>query len=474
MKKSNPTCIKIRFDRLLGTCLLHCIALGISLTGFSSHAQSIGIPIEQTNPNFTLTAVRSGLGSGYESYLFYVQNNTAREYEIVVQIDLELACEGTKSFKLGVNSIVHLRANEKFTPSKDYVHNYFGNKDCAIPEGKSYTLFKSLRYSISSVVDKSRENEEAAAGKNDQQHQQQKMEAERKKNEQIRKEQPDRQKSAQDQDGQKKLQNPAALQGRAQPNTQYQPVQKSPEEQQSQYREKLAADRAYYAQREQTINKGISDMTSLISGYIQQNRADKERKEALEEQRALEEQQRQYELSLKISGRKNALQAVPGKDIPLASQEKAQTLYYFIYSHNALESEYGASACISNVFEVGRYNDGTRAYTATVKNEISGLTPYTETLHGYYYTLDQAEQKRSELISSLQNYGVMINNITYKGKPGAARAAQTIENQGPNYGNLIEKPAKPDMRPANAAAPKNQADKSIQKQPEKNYGTIIK
>ncbi|MDP5200242.1 hypothetical protein [Flavobacterium sp. DG2-3] len=469
MKKSNPARIKIGFDLLLNACLRHCIALGITLMGFSSHAQSIAIPIEQTNPNFTLTAVRSGLGSGYESYLFYVQNNTAREYEIVVQIDLELACEGTKSFKLGVNSIVHLRANEKFTPSKDYVHNYFGNKDCAIAEGKSYTLFKSLRYFISSVVDISRENEDAAARKNAQQ--QQKMEAER-KNQQIRKEQQDQQRSAQ-QERQEKLQNPAALQGQAQPNIQRQPVQSSPAEQQAQYRQKLAADRAYNAQREETINKGVSDMTNLISGYIQQNRADKERKEALEEQRALEEQQRQYELSLKISGRKNAFQALPGKDIPLASQEKAPTIYYFIYSHNGLESEYGASAYVSNVFEVGRYNDGTRAYTATVKNEIAGLTPYPETLHGYYYTLDQAEQKRSELIGSLQNYGVMINYITYKGKPGAAGAAQTIENQGPNYGSLIEKPAKADLRPADAAAPKTQAAKSTQKKPEKNYGTII-
>lgn len=471
MKKSNLTYIKIRFDRLRSACMWHLFTLSIALMGFSSHAQRIGIPIEQSDPNFTLTAVRSGLGSGYESYLFYVQNNTGREYKLVVNIDLELACEGTKSFKLGVNSIVHLHANEKFTPSKDYVHNYFGNKDCAIAEGKSYTLFKSLRYSISSVVDISKENEDAAARKNAQQQQQ--IEAEREKKEQIRKEQQDKQSSVAQQPGQEKLQNAAALQGQPQLNTQRQPVQKSPAEQQAQYQQKLAVERAYNAQREETINKGVSDMTNLISGYIQQNRADKERKEALEEQRALEQQQRQYELNLKISSRKNAFEAVPAKDIPLASQEKAATIYYFIYAHNGLESEYGAAAYISNVFEVGKYNDGTRAYTATIKNEIAGLTPYAETLHGYYYSLYQAEQKRLELIASLQNYGVMINNIAYKGKPGAVRASQTIENQEPNYGNMIEKPAKVDMRPTNGTAPNTQVDKFKQKQPEKNYGTII-
>ncbi|MFD1605270.1 hypothetical protein ACFSJW_01610 [Flavobacterium artemisiae] len=459
---------EIHFNLQLSNCLLYLFFITSSLLSFSARAQRIGIPIEQTNSNFTISAVRTGLSSGYESYLFYVQNNTSREYKIVVHIDLELACEGAKSFNLGVNNVVHLRANERFTPSKDYVHNYFGNKDCAIAEGKSYTLFKSLHYTITSVVDVTKENEEKAAKKNAEQEQK-KIEEQRKNAEQIRKQQEYQQSSAK----QQIQQNTVTQQVQYQTGREYQPAQKSPAEQQAQYQQKLAVERAYNAQREETINKGISDMTNLISDYVQQNRADKERQEALQEQREAEQQERQYQLYLKTSSRINAFAALPAKDIPLASQEKAASIYYFIYSYNDLGSEYGAAAYISNVFEIGKYNDGTRAYTATIKNETAGLTPYAETLHGYYYTLKQAEQKRSELINSLQIYGVTINNLLYKGKPGTATVSQTAENQEPNYGNIIEKPAKIDMRPTNGTAPKNEVDKFIQKQSKKNYGTII-
>ena len=473
MKTSNLNYHKkgIHFNLLLQTYLLYFFIFSITLGSLSTHAQSISIPISQIDSNFTITAVRTGLSSGYESYLFYVQNNTNREYKIVVNIDLDLACEGTKSFNLGVNNVVHLRANEKFTPSKDYVHNYFGNKDCAIPEGKSYTLFKSLRYTITNVIDVSKENEEKAVKKNAEQEQR-KIEEDKQKTENIRKQQ-EYQQSLGNQAGQEKQQNPVTQQLQRQPNTQYQSTQKSPAQQQAEYQRNLAIERAYNAQREQTINKGISDMTNLMSDYIQQNRAEKERQEAQKEQRELEQQERQYQLYLKTSNRKNAFATVPAKDIPLSSQEKAISIYYFIYSYNDLDSEYGATAYISNVFEIGKYNDGTRAYTATIKNEIANLTPYTETLHGYYYTLKQAEQKRLELINSLQSYGVTINNILYKGKPGTASTSQTIENQEPNYGNIIEKPAKVDVRPTNGTAPKTEVDKFMQKQSKKNYGTII-
>lgn len=470
--KLNYHICNLRSNQVFHKNLMNFLLLSFLLLNFSASAQSKNIPIVQTDSRFTITAMRTGLSGGYESYLFYVQNNTNREYKIVVNIDLDLACEGTKSYNLGVNNVVHMRANEKFTPSKDYVHNYFGNKDCAIPEGKSYTLFKSIRYTITNIVDVTKENEEKAEKKNAEE-QQKKIEEDRKKTEQIRKQQEDQQRLSKQQAEQEKQQNAVSQQPQYQSNTQYQSTQKSPAQQQAEYQRTLAIEKAYNVQREQTINKGISDMTNLMSDYIQQNRIEKEKQEALKEQRELEYQERQYQLYLKTSNRKNAFAALPPKDIPLSSQEKAVSIYYFIYSYNDLDSEYGATAYISNVFEIGKYNDGTRAYTTTIKNEIDKLTPYTETLHGYYYTVKQAEQKRLELINALQSYGVIVNNIIYKGKPGTSSVKQTIENQEPNYGNLIEKPAKVDVRPTNGTAPKTEVDKFIQKQSKKNYGTII-
>jgi hypothetical protein len=257
-------------------------------------------------------------------------------------------------------------------------------------------------------------------------------------------------------------------------NTQEQKVKPNTIDPQAQYAQNLEGQRKYLAERTEIITKGVSDLGNLVGGWIQQNQADKARKEALEEKQAEEERQRQYSLYLKTSNRKNAFSELPAKDIPLSSQEKATSIYFFIYAYNNLDSEYGATAYISNVFEIGKYNDGTRAYTATVKNDIANLTSYNEILHGYYYTVKEAEQKRQELINTLLSNDVSVNTIFYKGKPAAVNTSATIsEKQESNYGTLINAPAKVDARPNNGTAPNSQVDKFKESQ-SKNYGTIIK
>ncbi|MBP1225944.1 hypothetical protein [Flavobacterium sp. 1355] len=442
------------------------------LLSLSAFAQRMNIPVEDADSRFTLSVQRSSsLAGGSEYYYFYIQNNTSREYELNIQITLELACVGTKTISLrsGVSNVLHLSPNARYNSENQAQFIYFGKKDCAVSLGNNdYTLYKSISYSIGNVHDISKDKEEAIAKK--------KAQEDRKKADELRvKQQKEEQNSiAKQQAEQQRQQTITSYKTDQSAATQQQPESQRLADQQAQYARNLEAQRQYQAERTESITKGVTDLGNLVGSWIQQNQADKAKKEALEEQRAEEERQRQYALYLKTSSRKNAFAEVPSKDIPLISQEKASSIYYFIYAYSNLDSEYGASAYISNVFEIGRYNDGTRAYTATVKNDIENLSPCAEVLHGYYYTSQQAEQKRQELIAVLQSSGCTVNNIFYKGKASIAKAGSiTAEKQESSYGTLITAPAKIDTRPNNGTAPNSQVDKFKESQ-SKNYGTIIK
>lgn len=432
----------------------HFLILLILLTTINVFAQRINIPVAQADSRFTITAERTGVRSGSENYYFYIQNNTNREFKIVVSIEVDLACDGTKHWLLGNNDIIHLQPNEKYSSSsRGEVFTGFANKDCAISEGNNtYRIFKSLRYSVSNVIDVSKKKEDELAKK--------KADDNQKKTDQLN----------------KQLENQKPItkqQNQQQSNTQNQTVNPNIVNQQNQYAQNLEAQRRYQTEQTEIITKGVTDLGNLVGGWIQQNQADKERKEALREQREAEERERQYQLMVKATNRINAFSQLPSKDIPLSSQEKAASIYFFIYAFNDLNSKYGGSVYISNVFEIGKYNDGTRAYTSAIKTEIANLTPYTEVLHGYYYSKEQAEEKRQTLINTLQNNDTYINNITYKGKPTTKNVSNTTnEQQTPNYGNMIGAPAKIDTRPTNGTAPNGQVDKFKEKQP-KNYGTKI-
>lgn len=196
---------------------------------------------------------------------------------------------------------------------------------------------------------------------------------------------------------------------------------------------------AYEQNRQENIkrsNETISAVSGAITDYIYQQ-AEEKRKEREEEEervaREYEQRMAEYErkvaIETKINNRKTALAEFPAKDIPLGSQEKAASIYYFIYAYdNSINNEDGAVVYVSNVFEIGRYKDGTRVYTAALKNDVARLTPFAEVLHGYYYTEQEAEELRQALISVLQDTGVAIKNIDYMGKPAAINDAAKEED----------------------------------------------
>lgn len=188
----------------------------------------------------------------------------------------------------------------------------------------------------------------------------------------------------------------------------------------------------------------------------------------------------------KINNRNIIINKFYAKDIPLSSREKAPKIYYFIYAfdNNNLNQEYGATIYVSNVFEIGTFNDGTRAYTSKVKNEIINLTPYNEVLHGYYYSEAEAENLRESFINLLKSNGVSINNIFYKGKPSTKTTTINNDSKTTNeskYGktiNINDQNLAPatlnDHKPTEV--PKRNIEKATEEEKKKQskYGKTIK
>ncbi|WP_140937638.1 hypothetical protein [Sphingobacterium lumbrici] len=266
-------------------------------------------------------------------------------------------------------------------------------------------------------------------------------------------------------------------------NLQQQQEQQQKAQQQANYEKAIAYEQKRQESIQQT-NEVVGAVTDAITDYLNQQAEEKKRKQEAEErrlEREYEQRMAEYErktaIEAKINNRKTAIAEFPVKDIPLGSQEKAVSIYYFVYAYdNTINNEYGATVYVSNVFEIGKYNDGTRAYTSTIKNEITNLTPFAEVLHGYYYTQQEAEQLRQTLISILKNNGVAINEVNYKGKPATVKNAET-ENTTPKanqskYGKTINLAPATLNDPTPSEVPKQNLEKAKEK--ESKYGKTIK
>lgn len=208
------------------------------------------------------------------------------------------------------------------------------------------------------------------------------------------------------------------------------------------------------------IVEGVGEIVDLFRANRELDRKEEERKTAAEERRKLEEAAAQQ----KVDNRKIIINKFQPKDIPLGSKEKASKIYYFIYAYNnTINNLYGSALMyVSNVFEIGTYDDGTRAYTATINKEIENLTSFTEVLHGYYYTQQEAEKIRESFISLMQNNDVYFTDIYYKGKPTTSTIKSNEAKQENFWGETA--PAK-----INTAKPSELPQEEQKKETKKNF-----
>lgn len=131
------------------------------------NSSSKSVQVHNPDARFTMRVEKiwSNMG-GQEEYRFYVQNNTSQEFKLTINVTLDLACVGTKSFDLGIGAwqpetkaqgrIVYLRPNGRFEPRDDYFHMYSGGVDngraCRLTDGDSFTLLNGIQYNITSVI----------------------------------------------------------------------------------------------------------------------------------------------------------------------------------------------------------------------------------------------------------------------------------------------------------------------------------
>lgn len=148
---------------LITSLLIVCLSVDIYSQGNTNPKT---VFVNQVDPRFTLSVERLWLTQGKEEYWFYVQNNTSQEYKLTINITLDLACVGTKSFDLGIDAwrsetktngrMVYLEPNGRFGPKNDYFHYWYGGVDngkaCRLKDDDSYTLFKGIQFNISSVI----------------------------------------------------------------------------------------------------------------------------------------------------------------------------------------------------------------------------------------------------------------------------------------------------------------------------------
>lgn len=205
-------------------------------------------------------------------------------------------------------------------------------------------------------------------------------------------------------------------------------VQKILDENNRQFEQRLGIKS--YANDTEMVNdiaKGVGEIVDLFRANRELDRKEEEQKRAAEESRKLEEAAAQQ----KVDNRKIIINKFQPKDIPVSSKEKASKIYYFIYAYdNTINNLYGSALMyVSNVFEIGTYDDGTRAYTATINNEIANLTSFKEVLHGYYYTEQEAVKIRESFISLMQNNDVYFTDIYYKGKPTTSTVKSNTTKQ---------------------------------------------
>lgn len=256
------------------------------------------------------------------------------------------------------------------------------------------------------------------------------------------------------------------------------------------YLERDAASRAAKETAMQERTAAVTNVINTIGNYFIEQAENKRqaKQRELETELAAEEEkikreaaavQRKLELEAKIASRKSIIAAYRPKDLPLASQEKASKIYYFIYAYDigSFGRDENTTIYVSNVFEIAKYDDGTFPYKSNIEDDIAKLTPYKEVMHGYYYSHEEAEQKRNLFLNSFnESIDVVLKQFAYKGKPNNTSItnkdiSKTVQES--KYGKTIDPNAVTDTQ--NPAVEKSATPKKSEKQitKESKYGKTI-
>ncbi len=178
------------------------------------------------------------------------------------------------------------------------------------------------------------------------------------------------------------------------------------------------ADAMYSDPGEEAFNQGAK----LIGGIINSAKEAKEKKQAQARLKAEKEAAlarfKAEEAKMLTGIRTDLFKRFKEGGLPLSSTKvQANTIYYFAYGYNPAQlGSKQTTLYISNVFAIDRYSDGTWPFKNAIVNDLSKLTPYAETIHGYYLDKAEAESMRNGMIDIFVKTGGSITVFAYKGK----------------------------------------------------------
>jgi hypothetical protein len=178
------------------------------------------------------------------------------------------------------------------------------------------------------------------------------------------------------------------------------------------------SDAMYSDRGEEAFNQGAK----LIGTIINSAKEAKEKKEAQARLKAQKEAAlarfQAEEVKLLTNIRTDLFKRFREGALPLSSSKlEASTIYYFVYAYNPAQiGSKEAVLYVSNVFAVDRYSDGTWPFKTAITNDLSKLTPYSEVLHGYYLSKEEAESMRKGMTDIFVKTGGSTTALTYKGK----------------------------------------------------------
>ena len=184
---------------------------------------------------------------------------------------------------------------------------------------------------------------------------------------------------------------------------------------------------------------------SALTQWGDQMQAENEARAQRQQEREEEDERRQAAAAVVkankqklVNNRKSLIAKFPDSKTPLSYEVKDVTeIYYFVYSYQAAAIGGDAPVIyISNEFSLAKYTDGTWPFKASLIEKIAKTNKGLDfTLSGYYLTQIEAAEQKQLFINSANEYGFIVNKISYASKKSSETSSGTVDY----WGNPIKK-----------------------------------
>ena len=205
-------------------------------------------------------------------------------------------------------------------------------------------------------------------------------------------------------------------------------------------------------QSEQFVDNA-TELIGMVGNIIQQNRADREKKEARQEEEAQRERERRKVeadkaaelaryIAQRLELRNSLLNDYSDGGVPLSSQKiGTQELFYFtyIFDRNTI-AESSPNLSVSNIFSIFQYSDGTWPFKSSIQNDIKKIAVSGNIiLVGYFTTKGLADEARNNFLDIAGRTSFEVTPIVYNSKKSKAATSADFWGDKPEVKAEAEK-----------------------------------